>query len=290
MGRTKDLQPGDFPRISKESEPCAEYLNKLYDYVTKQAEDAIIWYYEKRINKRRIGVSLRYIAIFSTAAAGIIPILSILLKNGSETPTITTPLDPGWSAIAIAIAALALAIDKFGNFTNGWIRFVLAAQKINMELDLFRPEWNRELLTLNDPLDKDDVLIMILLGEGLLLHVSQTVQEETNKWVVEFQAALSEVDAAVKAATQAAKEQVKLKNLGALSIEVTNGEKCKEWVVSFDGVAQTPNTGKRMSMINLKPGQIKIDVEGEMDSHLMRDSFPAQIVGGKTTEVKLTLA
>jgi hypothetical protein len=280
-----DLMFDQLPELSWDQRHANESLDNLFAYVAKKAEDAINWYYAGRKRKRLIGSALRYGVILSTAAAGIIPILGTIYKHNN-----IPAIEPAWSAIAIAIAALMIAFDKFGDFTSGWVRYILAAQELNQALENFRFTWEIEKLKLSTPAKTEETQAMIAKCKEFLLQVQAIVDKETQKWVAEFQSAIKEIDEAAKIAAEVAKEKAKMEQVGAISIEVTNGNDCGDgWYVSLDGGPEKQFKGKRGALTGIKPGIIAVKAVGQIKGKECRDNKPVEVSGGKTSNLTLKL-
>ncbi len=285
MAKPEDLKPTEFPQSSWEPKEAVLSLDKLFVYVTAKAERAVNWYYVKRDSRRRMGSLLRYGAILSTGTAGVIPLLGTIFKN-NNVPWV----DPAWAAMALAAAALMIAIDKFGGFTSGWIRYVLAAQQIDEAVENFRFTWELEKHKLQLPISGEASQIMIAHCKDFLLRVQEIVREETQKWATEFQAAIKEVDEAAKAAAAAIKEKTKIEQVAGLGVEVENGLLCESgWQLSLDGGPSRQFTGRRASLANLKPGIYAIQVVGVIGGKQVQDSKPVKVLGGGTSTVSLKL-
>ncbi|MFT5163223.1 MAG: hypothetical protein ACI9FJ_001808 [Alteromonadaceae bacterium] len=284
-----DLICKGFPALpeNKDGTDYEVFITDFYDYVITQAENAVKWYYKKRLWKGRLGRGLRYLAILSTTAAGVIPIYGSINEDMFGIPN----LDPGWSAMAVALAGLAIAIDKFGGFTSGWVRFIQAAQKIDDDLEVFKVEWQRERLKVQSTLDVHAMLRLMTVGETFMAERRETVHQETAKWVSDFQAVLNETEANAKAL----RNKKKLTESGALSVEVSNGDECEgDWTLYINGIKQHSCTGKRITVGKQASGLIEIEVKGMIkgngNSVLLRDSLPVKISGGEITTVQLTLS
>jgi len=278
-----DLKPSKIDFKSENiSEITVQSLEPLYEYVVKKANEAIKWYYRKRDPKRRLVLLLRYGAIVFIALAGILPILISIYKF----------VNAAWSSIVIALAVLMIGIDKFGGFTSGWIRYVLATQKLNQVLEEFRFGWESQKLRFKDKtLSADELQSLIKTCQETLQKVQTIVSDETLKWVAEFQSALNELEAAAKVAADSAKSSVKAMEEGAVAINVPNGSSSEEpWSVSVNGVFVSTYTGNSAALVNQKPGIITIKIVGKIGGRNVQDEKPVDIKAGVITLVSMTLS
>ncbi len=277
-----DLKPSTIDFKSENiSEKTIQSLDPLYKYVVTTTDKAIDWYYKKKKLKRFLGLWLRIVAIVLIALAGILPILILINECGNA----------AWSSIIVALAALMIAIDKFGGFTSGWIRYVMATQKLNQVLEEFRFGWESQKLSLRDkPLSPDELQSLIKNCQETLQKVQTIVSDETLKWVAEFQSALNELEAAAKVAADSAKSSAKALEEGAVAINVSNGASSEDsWSVSVNGVLASTYTGNSAALVNQKPGIITIKITGKIGGKNVQDEKPVTVKAGEITSVSMTL-
>ena len=91
-----------------------ESLDQLYLFVVNECAASINWYYQKKRSKSLLGFLLRLGAILAVAVAGLIPLIGELLKRNNK-----LWLSPAWVTVALALAGLLIAIDRFGGYTSG---------------------------------------------------------------------------------------------------------------------------------------------------------------------------
>lgn len=284
----EDLKPSPFTTkmplgIARTPAEVNSVIDELYNYVTDEAMKSINWYYTKRGPKRCMGLFLRYSSIFLVALAGILPIIIAIFEQFK--------INSAWSAIAVALAVLMIGIDKFGGFTTGWIRYVLAAQKLSQALEEFRFIWKEEKLKLaGTTLSSEDIQNLMIKCKEFLQKVQLTVSEETQKWVTEFQSALSDIETATKAAAESAKETIRTKEKGAMSVQILNGKDCQgPWTLELDGKVIKTDTGSSVALTDLNPGIISLKITGTIKEQIVHYQIPVIIKGGEIATVSLTL-
>jgi hypothetical protein len=196
-GYKPDLTPTEFPKELDWSAGDPEVpLANLYNFVIKECDSAIAWYYNKKIFKKRLGLWLRFLAILSVGVAGLIPLLSELMsriQNRAEESVFI--ISPGWATVALAVAGFLIALDRFGGYTSGWVRYVRTAQALTRLKGDFHLDWEalhreRQLPTADPEQDKK----AILLCKQFLQAVYEQLRLETELWAREFQQALSAVE------------------------------------------------------------------------------------------------
>ena len=187
----KDLVPQSFPKnLDWHSAQSLESLDRLYEFVTTECESAINWYYDSKQAKSRLGYFLRAGAIVAVAIAGVIPIIGEIYETDG-----TPAVSPAWATVALAVAALFVALDRFGGYTSGWVRYVRTAQRLTILQADFRLDWEEHRFSRPHYGEEAEFIKAgILLCKQFLRNVNLEVQTETTVWAQEFQQALIEVD------------------------------------------------------------------------------------------------
>ena len=190
--KQKNLIPSLFPeKLQWDRDNVFISLGKLYDFVNRECDDAIAWYYDKKKWKKRCGVLSRVLAIFGAAIAGLVPII-IEIQKSTGCKYI---LSPGISTVSLAFVALFISLDKFGGWTSGWIRYVNTAQQLSQLQSNFKLKWEQELISLSNAEEYLDVLKeSIAILEKFLNSVHDLVRKETDLWVQEFKGVLHELE------------------------------------------------------------------------------------------------
>jgi hypothetical protein len=194
-----NLTPTAMPDLIWGPNNSADSLSKLSHYSLTEARRAIDWYVAKREPKKTVGRVLRIGAILATAVAGVIPVLSQIFEMDNHQPLIA----PAWSTIALGIAALFIAVDRFWGFTSAWARFLIAEQALSEALTAFQIDWEASKLAWGGPEPSpEQAREMIGACKDFLAQVHKIVRQETNKWVTEFQSVTTQLNAEAKAAAK----------------------------------------------------------------------------------------
>ena len=165
-------------------------LEKLYLFVVGECEASINWYYRKKGVKSLLGFLLRLGAILAVAVAGLIPLIGELLKRNG-----IPGISPAWATVALALAGLLIAIDRFGGYTSGWIRYIRTAQMLTSLQGEFRLDWEENRRArLEETSDADRTKEGINLCRTFLRAVYAQVRLETDLWAQDFQQALQTVN------------------------------------------------------------------------------------------------
>lgn len=197
MTSVTDLTPAPFPpALDWSSGEQEKALDEMYKFVMKECESAIDWYYYKKRSKKTLWLWLRFWAILSVGVAGLIPILSELLARISNRDGVAVfTISPGWATVALAVAGVLIALDRFGGYSSGWVRYVRTAQALTRLKGAFHLDWEvhrRDRRQQQE--DPEQVKAAIQLCKKFLQDVYEQLRLETELWASEFQQALSAVE------------------------------------------------------------------------------------------------
>jgi SMODS and SLOG-associating 2TM effector domain 2 len=244
-------------------------LAKIYDYVVGFSDSTIGWYRKRRHAKRYWGVSLRVGALLATAAAGLVP-LSKELGMGEITAV--------WSTVLVAAAGIFVSVDALGGFTSGWVRYMLAQQKVERLRDAFLLDWNA--LKIAQPAPPD----MLDRAKAFLLAVGKVVDDETQEWATEFQNALKEMEKVRKTAAEA-------ERTGAVEVSVKNPQAVTGWTLEIDGSQRGRTSGKSLAVTDVFAGLRKLKAYGQdAQGRTLADEKTVKVQGGAMVAKELELS
>lgn len=190
--KVEDLKPKDFPTLTWEAGKLAKQLDQLTAYAMHQAQSAIDWYFYKRQWRRYFCRICRIGAILLTAFTGMLPLINEIFKDQHL-------LHPLWSAVALALAATLIMLDRVYGFTSGWIRYLLTAQQITQALDAFRLDVERQKLSWGNLEPTPEQAQMLLeQTQTFLKQVNGFVHNETKTWADNFTEAARQLDEQLK--------------------------------------------------------------------------------------------
>jgi hypothetical protein len=275
-----DLKPLPFPAMTWQNGQLGTSLNQLRDWAVNEVNAAIAWYQAKRQPARRKGQALRMGAILLGAIAGLAPILAELLaKDG------VPGINPLWSTVAVAAAGTFVLLDKFYGYTNSWVRYLLAEMQLQEELKRFYCDWELDQLGWNTPQPtSDQAVVMVKRCQRFLLQAHTVIAQETQAWVAEFRSVLRQLDEAAKAA-------VRVKQPGAISVSVTNGDQCAGgWQLSVDGGAARSHSGRECALGDMQPGLRIVRAVGAIQGQPKQAEKAVLVAAGEIAKVELALA
>ena len=204
---------------------------------------------------------------------------------------VAAPLTPSWTAkleagseigyVALALAGLILALDQVFVLSQTWIRYRNAEMRLNTLIAEAEYKWMRLRSSLTDDSGAHERREEALtLCEKLVMDARRVVEEETEKWGSQIEAAgtrlgvllkeqsdivekLKKEDEAVrKARMDAASEQAS----NGVSLEISEFKKL-DGAVTARLAEQTEERGQPVSRIvfeGIPLGQHKLVVEGKM--------------------------
>ncbi|MDR4497731.1 MAG: SLATT domain-containing protein [Candidatus Scalindua sp.] len=254
-------------------------LEKVFKYVSSEAQRAIAWYLSKKKSKRIWARSLRLTAIVATTFAGLIPLLSQIFTS-KGIPNIS----PAWASVALLVAAAHVGLDKFFGFSSAWIRFLTTELQIRSALQEFQLDWEIQKANLKgtDPND-EQVQGMLSRCKTFLSQINIILNNEMMAWKQEFQSALKHID-------DAAKAQAAVVMLGGANVVVNNGDKCNDgWKLSIDGGSQRLYRGQTAALQDLTSGIHTIRVEGKVGDKIVQAENAFQISPGSTARIELEM-
>ena len=202
-------------------------------------------------------------AMVLTLAAGLVPLSSI---------------PPVWSTVMLAVAGLFVSLDVFAGHTSGWVRYMLAQQKIERLRDAFLLEWNALKVA------KTDVPGMLERAKTFLLAVGKIVDDETQEWATEFQSALKEMEKARKAAAETDRA-------GGVEVTVKNPKAVTEWILEIDGGQRGRTSGKSLAVADVAPGLHRVKAYGDdPQGKRLSDEKTVKVEGGVTVTKEMELS
>lgn len=271
LGRGTDILWPELPDNLQFSDVAAteDALAKIYAYAMGFSNSSVAWYQSRRRPKRKAGFMLRVGALLATVAAGLVPLSKEFGIDGI--PAVT-------STLLLALAGLFVSVDSLGGFTSGWVRYMLAQQKIERSRDAFLMEWNALKLASNN------AQALLDRVKAYLLTVGKVVDDETQEWATEFQNALKELDRARKA-------EAEKPRTGAIEITVTNPHVVKGWALEIDGSLRGRATGKALAVTDVLVGMRKARIYGEdPQGRTLSDEKILNVEGGGTVARELVLS
>ncbi|HEU0014943.1 MAG TPA: SLATT domain-containing protein [Longimicrobium sp.] len=286
-----DLTSIELSELTWEEGKRATCLGTVYKAVAAKARTASKWYRDNRKPKQVMAMSVRWGAVVLLSASGLVPlIVEVLPVKGAP------PFDPLVTSFMVALAAALFGLDKFFNFSSGWMRYVKTDLAVRNALDEFEFEWQiaRSTWTASEPAP-EQVADMLKRCQAFASRINALVTEETNVWITEFQASLAQLGESVKAAearveADAARRAEAAAQAGALNVSVKHNGNTHVGAFRLR-VDNDPDgkvyVGPNLALVGLAPGPHKLQAEMEEGGKLHRGEVSVDVVSGKTSQAEV---
>jgi hypothetical protein len=282
----------------------AKSLQEIRAAVDLEGQKAIDWYWQRKKWKRIPAQFVQFLALFLTAAAGLVPILLQVFKNYRVNPA-WLPTDSGpLAAIFVGFAAALLGLDKAFGFSSGWVRYVLTATSMTKLLQEFRIDWialSAGCGSAADPLAARCAAIQ--RAKEFISAMQGMVEQETKDWAAEFQSNMAQMEKDLKVQLDSMKAQVEkaakdkevASKPGAIELTVANADKTDGF--SFDVVLEgqsgkstdSVSNAKVWTRINIVPGQYKVTINAKFTGIAASTSTVVVVNPGETEKPSVTL-
>jgi len=181
--RDKDLGAPAFPVVNWDTGAYEDGLATLYRWVENEAVRAVEWYLAEKRFKAFCSRALRVVAIVAATAGAALP---FVVRDGS------TGFE--WGYFSLAVAAGAMAMDRFFGFSTAWMRYITAELAIQERLQQLRFTWARTQLDhAGRPLTADETREALAVLSDAAASIAKELRSETLSWAEEFQANVSEL-------------------------------------------------------------------------------------------------
>jgi hypothetical protein len=183
-GREQDLVPGRFPELSWAEGDLANSLEAMYHWVEGEAIRAATWYLHEKKAKSRWSRALRILAILFATAGAALPFIAA--NNGV--------VDFEWGYVLLALAAGAVAMDRYFGFSTAWMRYITAEQAIQRRLQELQFAWaSTQIARGNRVPSAHEVATELEKLAAVAATIGEEVRTETMAWAEEFQTNIGEL-------------------------------------------------------------------------------------------------
>lgn len=282
-------------------------INALCKYVEDEASKAIDWYHDKKKAKRAFSRFFRYSAILLTGLAGLFPVMRSIWPTAADglwqLPIINAlrPTQPELLvSFLVGVAGILVAMDRFGGFSTGWIRYVKTAQEMQNSLMEFRMDWAVRSARISYPPTPAAAADMIQCAREFLMAVQAHVIRETQAWASEFESNLAQLEKDVKTQweerEEKARDRLEAAQPGVINLTVTNAAETDDG--KFE-VTLAPNQGETVKELvegssnwtraAALPGLYTLTVAATISGKAAGAATAISVAPGKIRAVDLTL-
>ena len=286
----KDLSPIQLGKLPWDDGNRAESLAAIYDHVSRNAHAAIQWYQLSRRPKKYMAMLLRWSSVLLISASGLVPLVVAVAPGETEwNPLITS--------LMVAMAAALFGLDKFFNYSTGWMRYVRTDLALRTAMGSFEFEWQiaRSGWSTAQP-TAEQAAELLARCAAFADRINAIVAEETNLWIAEFQASLAQLGESVRAA-EARVEAAEARRLEAAqtgALNVTVQHEGKVWAgpikLQVGKSKLEPYSGPTVALTDLPAGPRRVAAEAVMGGTLYRSELAVDVVAGRTSPATLELA
>jgi hypothetical protein len=275
---------GNASWVAWDSSNPAASLATLYVASVEKARQQIGWY-KVKVRPKRVGSWFcRLAAIVLLGLAALIPLLKAALSSAGIVPAgrMNVAFELGY--VFAAIAAGVIAFDKYFGLSTGWIRYIQTELALEAALDELQYDWVALLAKIqgqNPAAEQCQAMIQRL--RSFVVLVNSKTQQETEQWVMEFQANLADLEKAAKARAQEQKP-------GRVEVTVTNAQAFEPGVTaSLDGMEARALEGTSSVFGSVSPGPHIVLVKGKRGDKTLQTSEIIRVQPDSATSVSLTL-
>ncbi len=296
----RNIRPEEPERIRWDGADPTKSLQDIRDVAELDGQKAIDWYWRAKRWKRIPSQSIQALALLLTAAAGLVPIIVQLAKNGGAAKNFDSgPL----ASLCVGIAAALLGLDKAFGYSSGWTRYVLTATSMTKLLQEFRMDAVALGAAASEPPTAEQRAAMLQRAKEFVSAIHGMVAQETKDWATEFQSNMAQMEKDLKLqldrlkaqVEQAAKDKEEATRPGAIEMTITNADKTDGF--SFEVVLEgQPGTftdsvsnSKVWTRINTVPGQYKVGVSARCKGSVSTTSTVVDVKPGDTAKPSVTL-
>jgi len=280
LGSAKDLpEPKTEPEFEWDPADIGGSIRRLKEFVVGRAKDAITYYQFAKQPKKRWAIWLRMAALVFAGLAGLLPILSQIMTDDAGLPVIA----PGWASVYLALAAGAVAIDRFFGFSSAWMRFMGSELRVRRATDEFELDWEAERA--NWPAagpGPAEAEAFMQRARTFMVQIADIVREETEQWISEFRETIRQIDESART-TRAAEER------GGINVTISNGDVVSSgWQLTVDDGPARDCSGTSAAIGNVKPGVHRVHVQAAVDGRQLHAERVVNVERGAITEIGLT--
>jgi hypothetical protein len=197
----EDIKSIDFTDLVWEVEHYEASLESVYTVVTNGATSVIYWYTRAKKPKRIKALLMRFASFLVASFGGLIPLLSdvfTVMENGKAAPLFPSSLIP----IFFALAALFYGLDKYFDFTSGWMRYIETRMILIEMLEKFRLDWQIHRVKFDKEKtaeeQKEQTVVMLELARDFMGSNSDVIKKETQVWMNEFKSSFEQLGSLIK--------------------------------------------------------------------------------------------
>ncbi len=270
MSKKEDIKTHSSSELNEHIKlPVEEASARIYESACGTCEEIRNWYWKSINSKRRASFFFRTLSYLLAIMGAIFP-LAAGFQDSCENGINFTQ----FGVIFLALAGLLQAADRIFGWSSGWMRYVSTVTQMEELARSFSFEWARFQLE-KGTLTEADKLALFQIAENFVEQTVELQNEETRKWVVEFnsgQAVLSEL---IKSQKQSAVKRAKAEQdskpipqstgmrTGVIELALQHTDKPIELSLAMDGGEAENFTGTLWSVGKVTPGEHLVEIRAK---------------------------
>ncbi|MDE3180205.1 MAG: SLATT domain-containing protein [Acidobacteriota bacterium] len=269
------------PPVWSENDPMGS-LAALFQAAVDKCQEQINWYKTNLRWKRWGSRACRAVAIILIGIGSLLPLVAAAVVGSGLWDS--HKIYFGFGYVAFALAAGFLGFDKYFGLSTGWLRFIRTQLVLEGGVDKLKLDWVALIaMVQGGKPTPDQVQALLRRLQTFTQFVDSTVEQETNAWILEFQASLAELVKAAEANANAQKP-------GQVLVSVSNAKELdSSFAASLDGVITKQNEGGQFLFHDVPPGDHRVLVTGSKSGQPQQDAQIVTVPPGGKCSVSLTL-
>lgn len=228
-------------------------LAALYDVTVKSVNDNISWYTKSARNRKTWAQRLRFFALILLGIGTVVPIMIDLIqqRTGESIPA-------SIASLFLATGTGLIIFDRYMGYSTSWMNFISTEMTLKTKLDHFRYEWELQRIALEGKAPTSEQASMFVnLCLAMRREVNGMLEQETRRWMEEFQRNMKMLDENFNAAKEAHRP-------GAINLTVEEGHLFVDgWELLINNQSKGKHIGTAAALVDLQPGIIQLCVKAK---------------------------
>ncbi|MCE7057980.1 SLATT domain-containing protein [Algoriphagus sp. AGSA1] len=229
-----------------------ESLKVIYDWINLKSREMCDWYWQSIKEKKISSLLSRSIAVFFLIVGTIFPLLAAVM-DPAKLKLLFTQL----GVAMLVIAGLLTLADRIFGWSSGWMRYIQTVTSMENLVGVYKIEWANYIALKTTPLEMADLIVLFNLTIALHNELLKLLSEETNKWIIEFNASISLLEATIKAQRDEAEKKLDV-------IRTNLSESNKEELAKKNAEEKTKKNGSIQVFFSFKdnkPEALKLNLD-----------------------------
>ena len=239
--------------INKSAE---EALKEIYSHAGTVSQRARTWYWRSIKTKKFSSLSIRFMTFLLLVCGAVLPILAGLFSL----PDIRLQLTQ-IGVTSLAVAGLLQIADRIFGWSTGWLRYITTVMAMEDLTRKFELDWTNYMIVKTGSIADIDKKPLFDLAKQFEDDISKKQNEETEKWVTEFNNSTALLSELIKSQRESAeksyadeKDKQKAQQPGAIKLTVKYQAAPLAIKIAIDNGNEESFIGTNWSKLGLSPG------------------------------------